>query len=327
MKTISVVKHCIFWARFYLSNIEKLIMDKTMPPQAKFWGLGPLELTILNAITYWYNGKMMRIGCEKHNIATHYEPTLEEIFTGGGLNYQEHRDAHERLLKNGFLKEEYICRQKIDWSPTQQGLQAIRENLHQCIDDLRPSWANKDAEGPIFGDPNESLCHRKGVEIAGKMFPRFAWAFDIENHSTPYGVEWYPTDNQGQSCHDLHIDTNEWTTDVGIEVITNSNNRDHLINKWQRLQDEDRITFWIFDKRNTACKLWNELNKRGIFYLDGQFQNYGNWSAKAINRKIWRSSNKFRNEPAGDIVHTVTGLLEGDRDMVQEIFEEYYSTK
>jgi len=133
----------------------------------------------------------------------------------------------------------------------------------------------------------------------------------------PYGVEWYPTDSRGEACHDLHVDTNEWMDDIGVEVITSSNDLDYLVSKWERHRDEDRLTFWIFDRRETACRLWNELDYRGEFYLDGQFRQHGNWSAQAINRKLWRSSNTYREEPGGDLVHTVTGLLEGDEETIQ----------
>ncbi|MFC7027198.1 hypothetical protein ACFQJ5_05655 [Halomicroarcula sp. GCM10025324] len=300
-------------------------MTDKVPSQATFWGIRKPEIRVLLVITSWFNGRPVTIRGEKRKLATHHEPSLEGLFRASQWDYESHADAHQRLLNNDLLQEEYVARRKIDWSPTEQGRQAIRDCLKPWGDYVRPEWADERDSGPLYGDPNEGLLHRKGVEIAGTVLPWMAWAFDIEHPSEPYGVEWYPNDNRGEACHDLHVDTNEWMDDVGVEVITSSNNLDHLVSKWSRYQDEDRLTFWIFDTRETACQLWNALDSRSHFYLDGRFNHHSNWSAKAINRKIWRSSDKYREEPAGDLVHTVTGLLEGDRDTIQELFEEYHS--
>lgn len=297
-----------------------------IPQQAKFWGIRKPEIRILYLITRWFNGLPLTIRGEERRIGTHHDLPLEDLFRADNwdYDYERYEHAHERLLNNGLLQEEYVCRRKIDWGPTQQGRKAIREVLKPWANELRPDWADKFATGPLFGDPNEGVTHRKGVEIAGHMIPQMAWAWDIQDRGRRYGVEWYPT-HRGNSCHDLHVDTTERMDNVGVEVVTDSNNFDRLVNKWRRLQNEDRLTLWLFDRRETACRLWNELDYRDEFYLDGQFRNHGNWSAKAINRKIWRSSDTYRGKPSEDIVQTVTGLLEGDDDTIQDLFEEYYS--
>ena len=299
-------------------------MSRKVPSQAQFWGIRELELRVLFLITHWFNGKELPIRGEKRRISTHHDLPLEGLFHGASEDYKQYEHAHERLLNNGLLQEEYVCRRKIDWGPTQQGLQAIRDVLTPWSDELRPVWADENDDGPLFGDPNEGLTHRKGVELAGRILPRIPVAFDMSSAGNlSYGVEWYPTDERGEACHDLHVDTQPQSTDIGVEVITDSNNTDRLVSKWERLQNEDRLTFWIFDRRETACRLWNELDNRGEFYLDGQFREHGNWSAQAINRKIWRSSQNYREKPAGDIVQTVTGLLEGGHDTIQELYNEY----
>ena len=324
-ENITAQIHCILLALIHHRRFT-VNMSKRIPSQAKFWGIQEEELHILYAVTHWFNGKSMDIRGEKRRIATHHDPTLKELFRATHWDYKSHAYAHERLMSNGLLQEKYVCRRKIDWAPTQRGRKAIREVLKPWGDDLRPEWADEDSEGPLFGDPNEGVLHRKGVEITGHHFPSMAWAWDINQDYDPqYGVEWYPTDHRGQSCHDLHIDTNEHMSNVGIEIITDSNNIDRLVSKWERLQKENRTTFWVFDRRETACRLWNELEFRGVFYLDGQFRNHENWSAQAINQKVWRSSDMYREEPAGDIIQTVTGLLEGNNDTIQNLFEDYYS--
>jgi hypothetical protein len=296
-----------------------------LPPQASFWGLTAEDLQILTAVTAWFNGGTFITDDEDYCIATDPEPSLATLLHVLGEDYRDYEDAHDRLLRKGLLEEKYICRQQVDWVPTEEGREAIRDCLTHLSDQVRPSWADEDARGPLFGDPNEGLLHRKGVELAGRILPWRPWASD--QRSGPYGVEWYPTNAGGQSCHDLHVDTVEWQEDVGVEVITDSNNPGHLADKWSRYQSQSRVTFWVFDSRETACRMWNLLDRRGDFYLDGQFRNLENWSADAINAKIWRSSKKYRDQPTGDIVYTVTGLLEGGRDRVQDLFEAYYSNK
>lgn len=295
-----------------------------LPQQAAFWGLEAEDLHILYLVTNWFNTITFNINGEEYCIATDHEPSLEKLFQATEWDYRDHEAAHDRLLRKGLLEEKYICRRQTDWVPTEEGRQAIRDCLQDYSDNVRPEWADEDARGPLFGDPNEGLLHRKGVEIAGRILPWMAWAHDMRHG--PYGVEWYPTNSGGQSCHDLHVDTVDHQKDVGVEVITDSNNPSHLADKWSRYQSKSRVTFWVFDTRETACRMWNLLDRRGDFRLDGQFRNLENWSAMAINKKIQRSSNKF-SQPADDVVYTVTGLLEGGRDRIQDLFEGYYSDK
>lgn len=301
-------------------------MSRELPSKSQFWGIREPERRVLFVITQWFNGLPLEIRGETRRIGTHHDLPLEELFRGSPWNYESHQHAHERLLNNDLLQEEYVCRRKIDWGPTQQGLKAIREVLEPWSDQVSPDWASARSTGPLHGDPNEGTLHRKGVEVAGHMLPKMPWTHDHRGMSHGEGLVWYPTDRRGEACHDLHIDTNEWMDHVGVEVVTDSNNTDRLVDKWNRLQDEDRLTLWIFDRRETACKLWNELDYRSEFYLDGgQFRGVENWSAEAINHKLWRSSNTYRGEPAGDLIQTVTGLLEGDKDTIQNLFEDYHS--
>lgn len=300
-------------------------MSKELPPQASFWGIREQEIRVLLLITHWFNGHALTIRGEERRLATHHDLPLADLFRGCQWDYDHHEHAHQRLLANNLLQDEYVARRKIDWSPTEQGRQAIRDCLKPWSEEMRPEWADESADGPLFGDPNEGLLHRKGVEIAGHELPKMAWTH--KPNGRPYGMTWYPANDRGEPCHDIHLRTNDRMTDVGVEVITANNNTDYLVDKWKRYASEDRDTFWIFDNRDTACRLFNELDHRRFFYLDGQFQGTSNWSANAINRKIWRSASIYQENDLGDLVHTVTGLLEGDGDTIQSLFEEYYSNK
>lgn len=295
-----------------------------LPQQAAFWGLEAEDLHVLYIVTGWFNGITFEINGEEYSIAADHEPSLAKLFQAVKWDYRDHEAAHDRLLRKELLEEKYICRRKIDWMPTEKGRRAIRDCLQDQSDNIRPGWADDDASGPLFGDPNEGMIHRKGVEITGRILPWMPWAGD--RRYGPYNVEWYPTDNSGQSCHDLHVDTVDHQKDVGVEVITDSNNPSHLADKWSRYQSKSRVTFWVFDTRETACRMWNLLDRRGMFRLDSQFRNPGSWGATAINAKIQRSSNRF-NQPADDVVYTVTGILEGGKDRIQDLFEDYYSNK
>jgi len=298
-------------------------MTDDIPSTAAFWGLRVEEIHVLFLVCHWYNGKTIDVFDEPRRIATHREPPLEDLFRATKWDYAEHEHAHQRLLDNGFLQEEYVCRRKIDWSPTQQGLRAMRDCLGDWTEKLRPHWADDDADGPIFGDPNEGLLHRKGVEVAAQMLSGMSWAH--EPNGRPYWIDRYPEDGRGEACHDLHVGTTEHLKDVGVEVLTANNNGEYLTEKWKRHAKEDLTTWWICDSRSTACRLFNELHRREVFCLDGgPFTEPANWSAEAINRKLWRSKDDHRGKDASDIVHTITGVFEGDRAKIQELFEAYY---
>jgi len=299
-------------------------MTTELPPSATFWGVGPDELKVLMVITHWFNGHSLNIRDEGRQIGTHHDLPLKQMFYGAPFDYGDHEAAHERLLANNLLEEQYVCRRKIDWVPSEQGISAIRECLEPWDDKLRPEWAMETESGPIYGDPNEGLIHRKGVEIAASELPRNAWTHD--HRGRYYGMNYYPEDDRGEACHDFHIRTADHLQDIGVEVLTGNNNTDYVIDKWERFADEDRLTFWLFDGRETACRMFNALDKRERLYLDGgQFTSASNWSAQAINRKLWRSESNYRRTEISDVVHTVTGVLEGDEEQLHNLFNNYYS--
>jgi len=299
-------------------------MTDKLPSKAKFWGIGPDEAIVLLVITYWFNGRTLTIRGEDRQIGTHHDLPLEDMFRGSKFDYSDYEAAHEWLIANDFLQEQYICRRKIDWSPTEQGIQAIRECLEPWDDNVRPEWADETASGPLYGDPNEGLVHRKGVEVAANELPKNAWTYD--HRGRYYGMSYYPEDDRGEACHDFHVQTADHLQDIGVDVITSNNNDDYFVQKWERFAEEDRLTFWLFDGRETACGMFNELDKQGRLYLDGgQFNTPANWSAKAINRKLWRSESNYRRTEISDVVHTVTGVLEGDDETLHNLFNDYYS--
>ena len=142
----------------------------------------------------------------------------------------------------------------------------------------------------------------------------------------PYRAIWYPDDSRGQSSYYLHVETNPKMKDVGVEVIIDHNNTQQLIEKWERYNSKEYCTLWLFDKRTSACSMFNALDRRGLIQLDGgSFSNTSNWSAKGINKKIWRSAEQPGVNAGDDLVQTLTGVLEGGSDTIQDLFERYYS--
>lgn len=86
-------------------------MSKKLPPQASFWGIREPELRVLLVITHWFNGLPLTIRGEERRLATHHDLPLEELFRGSPWDYELHEHAHERLLANDLLQEEYVARQ------------------------------------------------------------------------------------------------------------------------------------------------------------------------------------------------------------------------
>lgn len=297
-------------------------MSTKVPSQAAFYGIQEHGFKHLYVTLYWLNGKELTYRGEDRRISTHHDIPLKEMYRGIDWDYD--KASHERLLDKGIFEETYVARRKIDWALTQLGRQAVRD-IFDSNARLKPSWhRHTERRAPLYGDVNEGVTHRKSVLVAAYLLPGIPWAYDI--HSGPYGFEYYPTDSRGEFTHDFHLTTREGIPNVGVEAITDHNNTDQIIKKWKRYQKKDRITFWVFDRRETAARLYNALDKRDEFYLDrGTFDNLSNWATKSINRKIWRSSLKYRDEQASDVVFTLTEILEGGKDAIEETFDDYLS--
>lgn len=287
---------------------------------ANFYGLSDDEVDILYLAATWYNSKPYHIGGEKLHISQDQELPLRDMFDGwNSREYTDYEDAHERLLERGFLDEGWLCRRKIDWLLTEQGIRAIRDTFKGQVDDLglRPDWAREDDPGPIFGDPNELLLHRKGVDAVGRRVEALSWTSQ---------VIWYP--NRGSDkTGDITFRTPDQVHDWSVEVLTNTNNAEHWVSKWDALRKDYRNVFWVFEDRTTMCSFFNTLHDRGVYDMDGgRFSNpYSNWSSQAVRRKLWRS--KDPNEPygdAGDLVHTITGVVEADMSTFRGWFDEYF---
>lgn len=289
--------------------------------RARFYGLNDHQIDILHVVIRWYNSKTFRFENEKRHISMHQELPLRDMFDALPIDYDDYEEAHQSLLDRGFLKHDWIGRRKIDWLPTEQGLRAIRDTFKGQVDKLRlrPNWAHENDDGPIFGDPNELLYHRKGVDAAGRRFENISWV---------RYVSWYPQVDLSKETPDLHVSLPQHSADWNVEVLTSTNNIEHWLTKWNRLRKGHRKVFWIFENRTTMCSFFNTLHDRGEYNLEGgQFSKpYKNWSAKAVTRKLWRS--KDRDDPyaeAGDLAHTITGVFESDMDTFVGWFDEYYA--
>ncbi|MFC4437480.1 MULTISPECIES: hypothetical protein [Natrialbaceae] len=299
-------------------------MPLPYPEQARFYGLDEYQVDVLFIITWWYNGKCLKMGNEKRQLGTHSEPQLRELFSGWSAEeYSDHEDAHQQLLDRGFLREGWICRRKIDWIPTEQGLQAIRDIFKDCADDfnLRPGWASEDDSGPIFGDPNELLLHRKGVEAA---------AHYVENYTWVERLTWYPILGTHEHHPDLKMRTPQKTLDWFVEVLTSTGDRDGWVEKWESYKKRFVKVWWIFEGRSDMCAFFNKLHDERIYTLDGGpfSEPYKNWSADAVNRKIWRSRKVGNNDQeAAHLVSTITSLVEAESDDVTEWFDTHFEMR
>lgn len=290
--------------------------------RARFHGLDDDQADVLYLVTRWYNSKPFQFGEETLHIAQHQELPLRDMFDAwGGHDYDDYADAHERLLERGFLDEDWLCRRKIDWLPTEQGIRAIRDTFKGQVDELglRPDWAREEDSGPIFGDPNELLLHRKGVEAAGRRLQGISWV---------QRMSWYPAAPGSKESADIKIWLAQHVHDWKVEVLTNTNNADQWEAKWNTFRNGFDNVFWIFEDRSTMCSFFNTLHDRGVYDLDGgRFSKpYKNWSAQAVTRKLWRS--KDPNDPdaeAGDLAHTITGVVEADMETFVGWFDEYFA--
>ncbi len=291
------------------------------PEQARYYELNAEQVDILFLAAWWYNGKPLGIDGEQYRMGTDHEMRMEEMFRAWeSEEYRWHEPAHDELLERGLLREEYICRRKIDWVLSETALRAIRDMFRPRVEalDLRPEWAGEGADGPIFGDPNELLLHRKGVEVAAASLGMLAWCA---------GVEFYPSSGGDGEVADLVIRRRGDWPDWSVEVLTDTHNSAQWTAKWRAYSASDRNVLWVFEDRGTMCRFFNMLSNAGEYSLDGGVfsKPYSNVSAAAVTRKLWRSKslNEGRGE-AGDLAQTITGVFEAGPEVVADWFIEHY---
>lgn len=288
-----------------------------LPSGARLQGLREQEFDILVPIAGWFCGVSFPFGEGERAIGTHYEPDIEALCES--LNYSFDRDAFERLRERGYLETQFICRRQVEWVPTQQARDVINEFVVYNGDAVELQGADSDRSGFLRGRANESLLHRKGVATI-----RAAMEADSSLRDSDAPIEEYSV-REGRRRQDLCFRTVDRMDDMGVEVVTSTDSVSGLIDKWQDFLEIPGFTVWIFDSRETACELFNELHREEVFQLDGGLcREPSTRNPTVMNGKLRRSWCDGASGSVSPVMNTITAVFEADGNKIDEVVNEDY---
>ncbi|WP_248516916.1 hypothetical protein [Salinarchaeum laminariae] len=287
-------------------------MTWDLPSGARLQGLREQDFDILVPIAGWFCEASFPFGEGERAIGTHYEPSIEALCES--LNYTLDHDAFERLRERGYLETQFICRRQVEWVPTQHARDVINEFMVHTGDTVELKPADPDRSGFLRGWENESLLHRKGVATVRATMEADSSLRDSDAPIEEYSVR------EGRRRQDLCFRTVDTMDDMGVEVVTSTDSVNDFIDKWQDFLDIPGFTVWIFDSRQTACRMFNELHREDVFQLAGGLcREPSTWNSTAMNEKLRRSWCDRDSGSASPLMNTITAVFEADGNKIDEV--------
>lgn len=272
------------------------------------------HLTILWAITLWYNGVGIQHGSQVLHLSHTKPPSLQTLLGCSDSEWENvYKPAFEDLKKEGGVAEKTILRRKVPWAPTGKLLDLTADLFADHLESIVvPHSAFNPSKGHI-GDPLESLPHRTGVEQA------LSWLDD-----TGYQWKLYP----GKAGHKrpdvgvwpLHSDATDGMLASHIEMISAHHNKQMYIKKYAMFTNLDRDSLWIFENRKAAADTINHLSETNLSrYMQDEYpscridntplRNTENYSIQTLNRYLEQSREKPELTCTGlDYLQTITGI-------------------
>ncbi len=278
------------------------------------------HLTILWAITLWYNGVGIQHGSRVYHIGSSKPPSLQTLIGCSDSEWTNvYKPAFNDFKNGGDVVEKTILRRKVSWVPTKRVLGFLSDFFAEPLERIVvPHSAFNSRKGHI-GDPCESLVHRTGVEQA------VSWLYEK-------GYDWqlYPGE-LGHPRPDVRgistIEAGQGTMmNSDIEVISDHNNKKMYAKKYAMFsKDPSRTSLWVFKDRKAAAKGISWLSLTNLSILMGQeypkcrianapYTNPENYALGTLNRYLKQSRDRFEFDCTGmDYVQTIAGLY-ADRD-------------
>lgn len=274
------------------------------------------RLLILWAVTLWYNGIGIQHESDFYHIGTSKPPSLQSLLGCSDKEWEtDYKPAFEYHMRHGGFTEKTILRRKVSWAPTRAFLNLSSDLFADYLEQIVvPNSAFSPNKGHI-GDPLESLPHRTATEQA------VSW---LEAAGCPW--ELYPgqpghprADIHGMPMYPIHHDTK---MDAEIEVISDHHNKEMYAKKYAMFTERSGNSTWIFENREAAGKVINQLSEGHIQnYLDNRsppcnidnahVQNPENYAIKTLNRYLKQSREKPQYTcPGMDYIQTITGIYE-----------------
>lgn len=277
--------------------------------QARLYGLTDRsQIGLLATIVLWLNQHDFIIGNSTWSIGSRKEPPIEELVRAGPIQIGEEEltEAHNNLLNRDILKEDYLCKRKIDWLITKNGHTIINNVFHQASS-LYPSWVtdHSDMTGPIVTKQNELHHHHKGVARVDFIGGQFNFVEKVRKNPRDGTI----------IAPDLFLMTSSKYPDWAVEMVVASNTIGECVEKWTQLARGDFRGLWVFDSRETMTSVFNEFHRRTLINLSkGLFTGQADsWSAKTVTERLIEAhKSPDHSSEAAHLACTLTALVEND---------------
>ena len=258
------------------------------------------QLDILYAAGRYYNGTPFYRDGQNHRLGQTQLPDIQTLLDAPDDRWSEtYADALDDLVDTGLLRgsddPEYIRGRPVKWTPTRSGRGAIGDLFFDEFSERYPDRVFHYHSG-LVGDWDESLTHREGVEIAYSFQSKAAEAKlqDDNSEVTPPLVRYPGEHGGGHARPDIHslVPEGEAGWDFAVEVITDHNDRESLVSKYQWFTQRYDNVWWVFDKRKTAVRSLSYLHtssETDVRLVNAPYSNPENYSLGKISSYLRRS--------------------------------------
>lgn len=241
---------------------------------------------ILWNILCYYNGETMgrqwatMTRTETWQLTETRPPSIQDLLQcSDGLWDDRYASVFEQLQAGGFLDSTYLLQKRIEWDPKPVALAFMGQLFGGVYSEVR-STVRPDA-APIYGDPNESLTHRLGVELWYDLAQLHGWD----------AVRYPGSENSARPDLRVTNDVDGSTSVAHVEVLTDHNNLDMLDRKRELMQQLDGACFWVFENRQHATRVLNYwCESSPLELVNAPYSNAGNHAFSKLNEYIARSS-------------------------------------
>lgn len=232
---------------------------------------------VTGSIAYWMNGGEV----QGEHIGNGKEPPLRHVAEEAGYDWGPTTEsAYVHLRNNGFLKTKWICRRKVEWVPTEKGLDLI-ENII--------GWRS----------PFGGLVHTKIVA---------AIVYQMEEHPSIDIVKRQPENQHGKVGLDLGAQSRtglDWLA----EGFADDDPQQLYDVTYERCAQYPCIVLWGFPDRAKMVDWANHMHQSdsNIELTSGFLKNAENWSAGEVTERV--------SDLTGEREHycfTITSLIENE---------------
>ncbi|AHG05691.1 hypothetical protein HALDL1_00855 (plasmid) [Halobacterium sp. DL1] len=158
------------------------------------------------------------------------------------------------LEEKGFITQETVMRRNY-WGLTEKGKAAV------------PTFFEE-----FDTDPNESITHRIGVQLADMYLRNIAVGYNTRGVRTYQSIDEF---DPAKTFDVIAYSKDDHEPRVRVEVERESNNYDAVVDDFEKLRDAGYhdaphytgAAFWVFPRRSTAYKIINLLIDRDLISL------------------------------------------------------------